>query len=269
MLAIVRGDWAEAESRFRASIAVWREARIEDQALYYEAQLGVALTQLERFVDADTLLRRVTDARVAMYNAQHWTVGDAQEKRSLVRLRLDDLRGADSLAMSGMQIRRAVYGPRSSAVANQLPAIAALREAQGDSTAAIALLRETLDLLAELRRPPTDPSVMGAERALALALCSTGQTRGGETLARSVVSRLGPTIGTVAQLRAHATLGFCLHRLGRHAEAEAPLLQAARGFEAGASSSTGLRRQDVARWLVEVYTALDRPSDAARWRTRS
>lgn len=268
MLAFRRGDWVEAERFYRAAIPVWRASAIEDQALYYEAALGAALTQRGSLTDADTLLQRVATARTALHGPQHWTVGDAQEKLALVRALQGDDRAADSLVTLGLAIRRAVYGARSLPVALQLPAVASMREVQGDTLAAIALLRESLDLLTEMRRGDGDPTVVATQRQLAQDLCSTGSAREGETLARAVTARLGPAMPPVTQHRARATLGHCLQRLGRHADAEPLLLEAARGFDAIPPPLTGLRLPTVAAWLEQLYLATGRSAEAAAWRAR-
>jgi tetratricopeptide (TPR) repeat protein len=268
MLASAREDWADAEQRYRLAIPVWRAAGIEDQALYVEALLGNVLTRRGQTDAADSLLRAVITARVALNGAQHWTVGDAQEKLAFVRLLQRDLVAADSLLERGLAIRRAVYGPRSVQVAVQLPSLANVREERGDTASGIPLLRESLALLAELRRPAGDPTVLNTQRQLALALCSTGATREGEVMARAVVAQLGPAVPSVVQHRARAGLGQCLQRLGRPEDAEPLLLEAVRGLEQGAPPLGGLRVETVARWLEQVYEASGQVEQAAVWRAR-
>ncbi len=268
MLASAREDWAQAESRFRTAIPVWRAAGIEDQALFVEALLGNILSRRGQLVAADSLLRAVISARVSLNGAQHWTVGDAQEKLALVRLLQRDPLAADSLMTSGMAIRRAVYGVRSVQVAVQLPSLANAREELGDTASGIPLLRESLELLAELRRPGGDPTVLNTQRQLALALCSTGAAREGEPMARAVVAQLGPAVPPLVQHRARAGLGYCLKRLGRHDDAEPLLLEALRELERGSPPLGGMRVETVARWLEELYEASGRTEQAAVWRAR-
>lgn len=210
MLAMAREDWAEAERRFRQAIPVWRAARIEDQALFTEAMLGTTLTRQGVLGPADSLLRQVIAARIALNGRSHWTLGDAQEKLAFVRLLMRDVAGADTLIASGIAIRRAVYGPRSAQVAVQLPTVAEMKEERGDTAAGVPFLRESLELLTEFKRPPTDPTRLNTERHLSLALCSTGAYAEGEALARSVVARLGAQVPRLVQARARAGLGFCL-----------------------------------------------------------
>jgi hypothetical protein len=132
----------------------------------------------------------------------------------------------------------------------------------------VPYLRESLELLTEFKRPPTDPTRLNTERHLSLALCSTGAPTEGEALARGVVARLGAPIPRLMQARARAGLGFCLQRLGRLTEAEPLLLEAAQAFEALPTPSGGLRLQTVAHWLEALYAATGRPTEAATWRAR-
>jgi tetratricopeptide (TPR) repeat protein/tRNA A-37 threonylcarbamoyl transferase component Bud32 len=265
-LAAAKSDWTEAEARYRAAIPVWRAAGIEDQALFVEALLGAVLTRRGELVAADSLLRAVIAARIPRNGAMHWTVGDAEEKLALVRALQGDLVAADSLMSHGLAVRRAVYGPRSIQVAVQLPSMASVLEARGDTLAGVPLLRESRELLTALGRGDGDVSVVATQWQLALALCSTGAAAEGEPLARAAVAALSPTIPAVVRLRAEAAHGQCLARVGRHADAEPLLLEAARGFEAAAAPTNGLRFETVAAWLAQSYDASGRPADAAAWR---
>ncbi len=268
MLASAREDWADAEQRYRTAVPIWRGAGIEDQALFAEALLGNILSRQRKLESADSLLRLVVAARISLNGAQHWTVGDAQEKLAFVRLQQGDLTAADTLVANGLAIRRAVYGPRSVQVAVQLPSVANVREERGDTASGIPLLRESLALLAELQRPAADPTVVNTRRQLGLALCSTGATIEGEQLARAAVEQLAPTVPAIVQHRARAGLGYCLQRLARHSDAEPLLLDAARGFESIAAPLGGLRLETVARWLEQLYEASGRTDEAAVWRGR-
>lgn len=265
--AMAREDWTKAEEYLRSAIPVWRASKVTDQALYAEGMLGVTLGRQDKLEAADSLLTRVVAERIVNDGPQHWTVGDAQEKLAYVRRQRGDIRSADSLGMSGLAIRRVVYGPRSMQVAVQIPSIAGLREERGDTAAAIPMLREALEMLAEVKIRPNDPNVVVIERQLAQALCTTGAVREGEAMARRVMEQMGPTYSALNQHRARAGHGRCLQLLERHAEAEPLLLEAMRGFESITPPVPAFVRA-VASWLEQLYTATGRASEAATWRAR-
>lgn len=246
-LATAREDWAGAESRYREALPIWRASGIEDQALVMESRLGWAIFKQNRLDEADTFLRDVIKKWIAFAGPRHWAVGDASEKLAAVMRSKGNDAEAASLSDFGLSIRKEVYGERSLQVAQQLPNVAVARELQGDTTAAIAHLREALAILRPLL-PAADGFLLSTEWLLAVDLCTGAGIAEGTALARAASGAIPYDSTQVLSLRLRAGVGYCLMRAGNR-EAALPLLEAAnRGLQALPSSVGGRLGVTIATW---------------------
>ena len=169
----------------------------------------------------------------------------------------------------GLAIRKSVYGPRSALSADGLADLAFIVELRGDTTRAIPLFREALANLTALR-PPSDLGVIKNQRWLAVDLCATGAAAEGDSLIRRAIAETPADSTSAAGYRLHSSLGFCLTRQRRFAEAEPLLLDAVKGLAAlPGSRLTRESWSQAARWLGETYQGLGRASEAAAWLARA
>lgn len=267
LLALRREDWSAAESSFRAAIPIWSGAGIRDQELYAEASMGWALLKQERYREADSVLTTVLAGRRALFGDQHWSVGDTYEKMAAGALWRGRAAEAESLSVLGLEISRNVYGPRSANVGIQLINVATAVEERGDTTRAIPLLEQSLDILST--RPATDPFVVGAHRMLAIDRCATGAVTRGDSLIRATVARvpLDPSGRRAMPYQVRAAQGYCLIRAERYAQAEAVLLEAEAGLQR-LRPLTVKSWQVTVGWLVELYQRWGQPEQTSRWRER-
>jgi hypothetical protein len=228
--------------------------------------VGFALTKLNRNDEAYTMLTSVVTRRRAMFGDNHWFTGDALEKLAGVELNRGRLVEAESLGTIGLRIRRAVYGDRSVPVAGHLQNMAVYREMQNDTLGAVAPLRESFRTFSALRAA-NDRNVLLAQRWLAHDLCATGSVTEGDSLIRAAVA-LSPLDSTQAvPYRLRATMGYCLARQQRFAEAEPLLLQAQRVLNTFSTTALTVRTALV-DMLVSLYRSWGRPADAAAWSAR-
>jgi hypothetical protein len=211
------------------------------------------------------MLVDVLARRRGLFGAEHWSVGDTYEKLSSVALGQGKPAQAESLAVLGLGIRQKVYGPKSPQVASQLINLAYIAEARGDTSAAIPLIRESLALLAS--RPPSDLSVIGARRLLAIDLCATGAAVEGDSVIRATIERVPLDSTRILPYQVRSALGFCLTRARRFPEAEPVLLQAEAALRALLPGAARQRDLTVT-WLASLYEQWGRPEQAALWRER-
>ncbi|MEP6766104.1 MAG: tetratricopeptide repeat protein, partial [Gemmatimonadaceae bacterium] len=247
-LASSRENWSVAESRYREALPIWRAAGIQDQALVTESRLGWAIFKQDRLDEADTYLREVIQRWIAFAGPRHWAVGDASEKLAAVLRTKGNNAEWVSLSDFGLAIRREVYGKSSLQAAQQLPNVAMAREFQGDTVAAIPLLREALNILHPMR-PANDAFVLNSEWLLAVDLCTGTAVVEGEALARSSARAVPFDSTQLLPLRLRAGVGYCLLRAGNR-EAALPLLEDAnRGIQALPPSVSGRLAATVAAWV--------------------
>ncbi|MEP6834398.1 MAG: tetratricopeptide repeat protein [Gemmatimonas sp.] len=247
-LAKTRENWPVAESRYREALPIWRASAVEDQALLTQSLLAWSIFKQNRLDEADTLLREVIKKFSALAGPRHWVVGDASEKLSAVVRTKGTSDEWVSLTDFGLLVRQEVYGKSSLQAAQQLPNVAMAREFQGDTLAAIPLLREALNILHPLR-PANDAFVLNTEWLLAVDLCSGAGVSEGEALARSAVAKIPFDSAQLLPLRLRAGVGYCLLRKGNR-DAALPLLEEAnRGVQALPANVSGRFLATIAAWL--------------------
>ncbi|MEP6691602.1 MAG: serine/threonine-protein kinase [Gemmatimonadaceae bacterium] len=265
-VADAREDWPAAEQRYRAALPIWRAAHIEDGEINSMAMLGWTLSKQEKYDEAEPLLTDVLARRRARYGDNHWSVGDSYEKLAGIAFGRGQLVRGESLSRAGLAVRRTLYGARAPQVASQLLNIAFFREQQNDTSGAIPLVRESLSISQETR-PATDLNVITAQRLLAVDLCATGAAAEGDSVIRAAIAH-SPADSTQAMThRLRSTLGFCLTRQRRFAEAETLLLQAESGLLA-LRPTTAKQSAVVITWLVNLYERWGKAAEAAEWRGR-
>jgi tetratricopeptide (TPR) repeat protein/predicted Ser/Thr protein kinase len=263
ILASRREDWPSAEKRLREALPIWRSAGIQDQELYAQAELGWTLQSQQRYDEAESQLTDALARRRQLFGAQHWSVGDTYDKLAAVALGRGQPSQAESLAVLGLGIRRHVYGPTSALAGIGLMNLAYYVEARGDTSRAIPLLEEGLLIFAA--RPRSDPQVIAAQRALATDLCATGAVARGDSLIRAAIGQLPAGDQQPMLHRVRGTLGYCLTRAGRYAEAEPLLIGAEAGLGALRPNATPHWKVTVG-WLASLYERWGKPELATRWK---
>lgn len=265
-LAKLREDWPTAERRYREALPIWEGAQINFEAVRTRGEIGFALAKMDRNDEAYTMLTDVVARSRAMVGDNHWFTGDVQEKLALAELNRGRVAQAESLGTIGLRIRRAVYGDRSTAVAGQLQNMAFYREVQNDTLGSIAPLRESLRTFSALR-PANDLNVILTQRWLGHNLCATGSIAEGDSLLRVAMAAAPLDSTKPAPYRVRASMGSCLTRQRKFAEAEPLLLEAQRvlfGFPTTAPSV----RTALVDMLVALYESWGRAGDAAAWKAR-
>ena len=226
-LAQSQGNWTESEARLREAVPIWRASKIEDQALFAEGLMAVAIRRQGRLDEAAQMLRTNIDQKKALSGPRHWTVGDASEK--LAGVLFTQQRYAEVLPLQafGLTVRRETYGASSPQAAFQLPNVGLSHEVVGDTLGAIPFYKEAIAILTPIR-PPSDAFLLGARWSLAVDLCATGSTVEGESIARSAAGAVPFDSTKTLPLQLRAGVAFCLLRGGKVSEGEPMLREAAR-----------------------------------------
>jgi tetratricopeptide (TPR) repeat protein len=263
ILAMRREEWARAERAYREARDIWRAAQIADQELYTLAELSLSIARQGRTEQADSILADVLVGRRSRFGDAHWSVGDTYAKQADVAAMRGDFACADSFMVRALAVAEKVYGPRGLPVLGMRLSRATHAEWRGDTTAAVALLREPADVVAA--RPPTDLPRLNVQRQFATNLCATGAVAQGDSLLRDIVAAMPVDGVRDMPYRLRGALGYCRLRAGRFPESEALLLEAERGL-AGFQPAFARTHGIVVSWLVSLYEQWGKPEQVARWR---
>lgn len=263
-LAFRRSRWSDGEQRYREAMPIWRAAGIVDQEIETQAQIGWGLVKQEKYDEAETVLNEVLARRSERYGEKHFLVADAYEKIAPIYTGRREFAKAESLIVSGIEVRRSFFGPRAFQVAGALQNVSFLREAQGDTAGAIPAMRESMSIYAEIR-PASDFTVLGAQRWLARDLCVTGAVAEGDSLARAAIVHMAESSSSALAFRVRGVHGMCLVQQREFGEAERELLAAELGLRE-LDDAVDSHRDELRQWLVQLYERWGKPEDAARWR---
>jgi eukaryotic-like serine/threonine-protein kinase len=262
-LADARGDLPEAERRYRESLPLWREGKIERMELTITRNLASVLAREGKLDEADRLLRDALPHQRAFSGDVSADVALATSTQAMIAARQGRLQDADSLYGVAVDIRRRVFGERNINVANSLAARAGVREQRGDTASAEAFLREAVDIT-RTARPAADPTLRNRLSQLGQAQCAVGRLADGEASLRSASAAAPNATMDSTSARARSALGDCFLREHRYAEAEPLLLEA----EAATRERTDASRRLALSRLILLYEQWGRSDEAAKWRSR-
>jgi eukaryotic-like serine/threonine-protein kinase len=262
-----RGDYAGAERALREAVRL-RDAE-GSGAERASDLLGLAeltLLELRRPGEAEDLFRQALRLTEADPRA-----AERQRVRALGGLARvlegrGELAAAEAQLREAVDLRRRTYGPEHLEVAAGLAHLAGFLQRTGQLAGAEETYREVEEL--EARVLGADhPRRAGTLTALGQVLNALGRFREADAVLEEATSiriaRLGadhPLVARTLRRRAEGRL-----RRGDHAAAEELLLRARRIETAQAAGATNFL-SELDALLVELYTAWNRPGDAARFR---
>ncbi len=246
-----QGRWVDAEKYYREAITIWRYGSYPRDEAATMAQLGWVLSQQKRLNEADSLLQLVLLSYRKEYGDQSRQAGDTYEKMANIAVQQENFPRAESLTVAGLDIRNQVWGPESPQAADQMMNLAFMREKLGDTIAAIPLIRKSIDNYRAVR-PPSDPTLLRYQQWLGEDLCITGRTAEGEALVRTTMELIPADSNRSLPWRIRGSLGECLLRQKKFAEAEPPLLEAEQRMKSVPNVPPLLVKRTVTR-LVDLY----------------
>jgi len=276
-----RGFNERAEPLQREALAIRQRVLGED-----DRETAVSLSDLASVLrlkgdlaGAESLLRQCLELNRKTRGEAHANTGTTLHDLGLIAASRRDYASAEALFRQAMDIHRKALGERHPNVAISLNNLSRVWLARGRHEEAALALQTALDIARAAFG--TDHQLVGIYSInLASALLARKDPAAAEPLLREGVRIRSLSPGLVPLRRrtlpeddwsigaAKSLLGSTLAALGRHAEAEAVLLEARRDLEA----QPGLPDRDVRATntrLVELYEAWGRPDRAAEYRARS
>ena len=262
-----RGKTAEAEALHRGVLKARRRRDGEDHPATLAAGSNLAnmLIRQGKFTDAEPLLRDVLALTRRVCGDDHYMTIVAINGYARVQQQLGRPDEAETLWREALEKSRRTLADDNPVTLVVMNNLATLLKNRGEVDDAIELLREAL---ARYRRTRGDdhPDTLLSMNNLGQALTANGHYAEAEPLFADVY-RLVPQSQMDAKTAAivMSRWGPCLVELGRHGDAEAPLLEAHRRLtETGQAQAPPMA--GVLDGLVKVYERTNRPDEAARWR---
>ena len=264
------GNEAEAAQLAQRELALFRRVGGDLESLEVEplAALGDLAYLQGRYAESAGYIREEL-AVARKYNpADSNRVQNAQHNLGIILNQEHQYAAAEALFRELIVTRTRVLGADNRATLFERQALASNLNFQGRYADAVVEARLSLDGLMRLLGDNNE-SVHQALAVYGTAACGTGDGAAGlEALQRAAAlraRRLGTDHYTVQQtLVAEAT---CLIRLRRYGEAEPILLSSVASLEKSRGPANN-RTQQAYKALSEVYTALGRPDEAARWQAK-
>ena len=261
------GREKEAEAAYREAIALYATAGGDagGKALYPLGNLGVLLGEQGRYAEASALEAEALTLARSLLPPDHPDVLDIEINRAGALMGEHHTAEAEPLFRHVVEARTRVLGPdHKDTLMAKVGLVDCLSEQRRNAEAA------------ELGRPAAEAlqRILGFEHAITLygwntyatAACQTEKAAEGlEVLRRVAAAReklYGPGDWHAASTR--VGVGACLLALGRLAEAETTLLEAARALE-DARGARFHRTQACYQALRDLYARLGRADESARW----
>ncbi len=261
------GEYEESERLFRESLEINLRLLGEDHpdiAISLN-NLAFVLHDTRNYESAKEYYQRALDIRLAVFGEQHQQT--AQSLNNLAFLYHDQGETERSLEFSQRALAafRSVYPDDHVEVARGLQNLAGWLVEEGDYETAETMLNEALAMNQRIL-PGDHPDIAITQSGIAVLMLETDRAEVALEMAAAAGESLTTAYGADHWRTgwALALEGASLTALGRFADAEPPLIQAHKTL----SSSSGARESQVAsclQYLVNLYTAWNRPEDAAHY----
>jgi eukaryotic-like serine/threonine-protein kinase len=264
-----KGSFAAAEPLYREALEMRRKLLGEDHPSVAESinNLATLLDSMGRYAEAEPLSRQALALYRRLLGEEHPHVAVSLSNLAGILKRKRDYEGAEQLYRQALAIMRKLHGetphPELAVMINNLAAL--LRE-KGDYTAAEPLFRQALEMRRKLLQEG-HPSIITGLQNLATILLLKGDPGAAEPLYREAMESARKSLPANHWIVAesHSNYGTCLIKLNRLPEAEEHLLSGYNGLKA-ALKDEHERTQKALASLVDLYTALNRQDEAARYR---
>ena len=261
------GEYEESEALFRESIAMMRRLRGDSHP---EVAMGLnnlafLLHDTGDYSAAETNYQEALSIRRSVLGEQHPLVAQSLNNLAFLYYDMDQRDRALELSRNALAVYRQAYPGNHQDVAYGMQNLAGWLVEAGDYVTAEPLLREALQMNQALFEPD-HPEIAITKTGMAILLLRTGRAASAVVMAQAAHESLAESYGTDHWRTAWAlsTQGASLTKLSRYDEAEPLLL----GSYQQLQGNTGARpvHTDTARqYLIDLYTAWDRPQDAARY----
>jgi len=265
------GEYDEAMALFKESLAMNRRLLGDSHPDIAMAlnNLAFVLHDVGEYKAAEANYQEALTMRRELLGEQHPLLGQSLNNLAFLYNDMGDADRAIKLSREALAIYRAAYPGDHPDIAYGSQNLAGWLVEDGEYEKAEPLLREALEMNLRMFEP-SHPDIAITQTGMAVLFLRT--TRGASALElaqaayESLAESYGPDHWRTAW--ALATLGASLMELSRYDESEPLLLESYNNLR----SNAGARPANVAiarQYLVDLYSALDRPEEAARYSVNS
>lgn len=260
------GDYAAAEDRFRAALAMWRRLGDEEAAVTGLRNLAAALNQSGRHEEALELHGRLLEAQRRLFGEDHVEVGKSLHGLAVLYRHRGEPELAEPLLRQALAIFIARLGPHHTRVAAVRSTLGRVLHDLGRHQEA----RESLELALATRLELLGEGhvrVANTRKNLAALLLDLGETTAaGELLEKALaVLRAKKPAGDWTIADAESLWGAVLTARGRFAEAEPRLIDGYRTIRA-VKGDDDIATAKAKRRVLALYEAWNEDGKAAAFR---
>ena len=261
------GGSAGAEAALREALALKRQhlGAAHPGVATTLGNLGNILAEVQQHEEAEALLRQALAIDRRAFGGDHPKVAASLIRLATLVANGGDHGAAEELLREALGMHQRILGEEHPEVARVLSSLASVLLAQQRLAEAEALFRQALEIL-EGRVPREHRIVEVALLDLGRVLMAKGEPAQGEPMVAEAL-RIRRALYPAGDWRiafVEMILARCLRMQGRHGEAE-PLLVASHAAMAG---SGGAEERELLEELADLYGALGRPQEAARYRAQ-
>jgi serine/threonine-protein kinase len=264
------GHFDDSESLNRRALDVYRKTLGDRHPMVADCLINLGAVQSERgrYAEAETFYRQGLAITEAWYGRDHYKTAGNLTMLGRVLNRTPERRAeALEVLSQAVAIRERVYGPNHPNVASAVNELGSLALVQGRLDEAERHYRRAIDIYASSQGPRH--SLVGMVKAnLATVYTNENRLALAEQTFREVLSIYGETLPPT-----HTNVGIARIKLGRvllrekrHAEA---MVESRSGYDLlSAQMDPGVSwLQNARKDLIEIYTVLNQPAEAERFRT--
>jgi len=263
----------EAEALLNEALRLQTEAAGEDNldAAATRNDLALVLQQQGRAAEALALFQFNLALRTRVLGPDHPHTFISLGNLGGAYKAAGQLADAEATQRAALELGRRVLGAEHPRVLTSTSNLADTLRLRDQCDEAARLLRDLLAIRQRLSGPE-NPQTIRVRQLLAEVLLQQKRFTEAESLLRASLPPAGSP--AAAAWRTHVSrvlLAQAVFRLGRNSEAETMLLAAYAALHPAHETSPAQRRaaHDAAQTLQELYTATDRPAEAAAWQKRA
>lgn len=264
-----RNAEAEREAAETAAVAAASLGPDDPMTLQALSLRGGCLYDLGRYAEAESVLQPCAEAKLRIMGEEHAETLTTLNILGMTQRRNGKFAEARDTAERVYTAAKKTLGPEHPSTLTYMNNLAQARQSAGDPESAEVLYRQALEIRTRLAGPSAT-STLTVLNNLGLLLCEQKRPEEALPMLEEVRAGLGAALPAGHWMLGASSgyVGDCLTDLGRYDEAETLLLSGRATLEK-ALGPDHPRCTTIAKALAKLYTAWNKPEQAAEWAAKS